>query len=51
MCVPVYSRVSVYVRMCSHVSVSVRVCSRVSVCANFVPFHRYDFVKYFFIFY
>ena len=44
-----YSRVSVYVRMCSHVSVSIRVCSRVSVCANVVPFHSNDFVKFFHI--
>ena len=46
MCVRVYSRVSVYVRICSHVPVSVRGCSRMSVCANFVPFHRHDFVKF-----
>ena len=46
-CVRVYSRVSVYVRMSSHVSVSIRVCSPVSVCANFAPFHRHDFVKFF----
>ena len=45
MCVRVYSSVSVYVRICSHVSVSVPLYSRVSVCANFVQFHRHDFVR------